>query len=139
MKQNTQGLTLIEVLVALAIFSIIVVSVLGIMPGIYRTNGSTRDAQEANNYARSVTESFRIHWMTPTTPAAGSTDRYPAFTAGTLPTLPATPTGLTCDTPVVANKTPGVSPTTRRSVSLTCTTKQGNKKATYTVEFGRPE
>ncbi|UBV43561.1 prepilin-type N-terminal cleavage/methylation domain-containing protein [Deinococcus taeanensis] len=137
---RTQGVTLIELLVAMAILGIIVSTVLAIIPRLYQVNRTNVQAQLASTYARTVMESVRSHWLVPVYPIPTSGDLYPNFTSGTLPSpLPTAPSGLTCAAPTVTAEGTA-SPVGRRTISVTCTSNSNTtQKFTFVGQFGRPE
>lgn len=137
-QRPKHGFTVVELLIAIVMFTVIIVAVLGALPNLYRVNRSTSDKQVQSAYAKNVMEAVRSSWLTSTTPIAPSTDQYPNFTAGTLPTLPAAPSSLSCQTPAVT-AVGTATPIGRRRVTLTCTTVSGGNVTSFVVEFGRPQ
>ncbi|WP_155298268.1 prepilin-type N-terminal cleavage/methylation domain-containing protein [Deinococcus kurensis] len=125
------GLTLIEVLIALAIFTALSVAVLGLLPTLFQVNRSNQNDQAVTVAAKAFMESVR------TTYSAQA-----AFDAGTLPATPDTSLmgGLTCAAtqanPVAAWVTPAGGPMLRR-VTLTCAG-TGQPTYTFTLDVGRP-
>lgn len=139
LPRREQGLTLIEVLVALTIFGFLIAIVFAGLPASYRVNRANSDNVSAVRYARTVMESTRAFWLSKATTGSAGADSYPNFTAGTLPTnLPTVPPGLSCPAPTVTNVSSGAQ-VNRRRVSLSCTPTQGGSTMTFVVEFGRPE
>lgn len=123
-----QGLTLIEVLVALSIFAIVSVAVLSMFPAIFKLNNQTRADQAVTVGARQFMEEARVNFATP----AG-------FEAGTLPDAPAAGTvnGYTCTRKV--DPVGGTTPPIIKRVTLTCEhTTQSPKKLEFSLDFGRP-
>lgn len=125
------GLTLIEVLIALAIFTVLSVAVLGTLPILFKVNRSTQNDQAVTVAAKAFMESVRTGYSTQGT-----------FDAGTLPASPDTSLmgGLTCaatqSNPVAAWVSPSGGPMLRR-VTLTCKG-TGQPDYTFTLDFGRP-
>ncbi|GGR98062.1 PulJ/GspJ family protein [Deinococcus sedimenti] len=133
MKRNSAaaGLTLIEVLVALAIFTVLSVAVLGSLPTLFKVNRSNQNDQAVTVAAKAFMESVRTNLSTRA-----------AFDAGVLPAAPDTSLmgGLTC-TPTQSNPVPTWvtltgSPQVRR-VTLTCEG-SGQPTYTFTLDVGRP-
>ncbi|WP_189069920.1 type II secretion system protein [Deinococcus radiotolerans] len=125
------GLTLMEVLVALAIFTGLSVAVLGLLPTLFKVNRSNQTDQEVTVAAKAYMESVRTAYSVQA-----------AFDAGTLPAAPDTGLlgGLTCtpsqSNPVAAWTTPAGGPLLRR-VTLSCSG-SGQPTFTFTLDFGRP-
>lgn len=137
-RHQEHGFTIVELLIAIVLFTVIVVAVLGALPNLYRVNRSTSDNQVQSAHAKNVMEAVRSFWLTPLTPTAPSTDQFPNFTAGTLPALPAAPSSLSCQAPTVT-AVGTATPIGRRRISLTCTTVSGGNVTSFVVEFGRPQ
>lgn len=138
-RPHQEGLTLVELLVAITIFGLIITAVLSMLPSLFKLNRATSDAQATSAYAKSVMESTRIHWLTKVTPTAPSTDAYPNFTAGTLPSgLPTVPSTLTCDAPAVTAEG-SATPVGRRRLTIKCTAKSTQQSSSFVAEFGRPQ
>ncbi|MCP2015022.1 prepilin-type N-terminal cleavage/methylation domain-containing protein [Deinococcus sp. HSC-46F16] len=132
MKQRAeQGLTLIEVLVALAIFTIVSVAVLSMFPAIFKLNSQTRADQAVTVGAKQYMESVRTNFSTST-----------LFDTATTASLPPAPSGnevngYTCERGVtdVPNPTGGL--TIIKRVTLTCT-HTSQPEQTFVLDFGRP-
>lgn len=139
MKRPEQGLTLVELLIAMVIFALIITGTLSILPHLVKVNRNSGDRQTISIYANGVIEQTRVWWLT----KVNAPDAYPNFTAGTLPSgLISAPTGVTCATPAVSVvATTGVSPATtvsRRLLSITCTP-TSQPAVTVVSQIGRPE
>ncbi|UBV42069.1 prepilin-type N-terminal cleavage/methylation domain-containing protein [Deinococcus taeanensis] len=125
------GLTLIEVLVALAIFTALSVAVLGLLPTLFKVNRQNQNDQAVTVAAKAFMESVRTAYSVQST-----------FDAGSLPAAPGAGllNGLTCtatqSNPVPTWVSPSSGPLLRR-VTLSCA---GNGQPTYTfsLDFGRP-
>lgn len=123
--------TLLETLVAVAIFMILLLAVMNVFPGVFKLNAQTRGDQSVTIAAKAYMEQARID-MTDSA----------KFEAGTLPTKPATSTtaGYDC-TPTSqqldATGTPTTASPSIRRVTLTCT-KQGVADQVFTLDFGQP-
>ena len=137
-RRGAAGLTIVELMVSIAILSVIVGAILVILPGLFRIDKRSGDNQAAVAYARNAMESVRVAWTTPITPFLSSTDRYPVFTAGTLPmNFPVTPATLICAAPAVSSFGTAT-PTDRRRVTLSCAPTAGGAAVVYVTEVGRP-
>ncbi len=130
-QQAQAGLTLIEVLIALAIFTVVAMAVLGVLPGLFRVNRSNQNDQAVTVAAKAFMETVRTTYSVQTT-----------FDAGTLPAAPDASLlgGLTCTptqtNPVTTWLTPAGTPQVRR-VTLTCAG-SGQPTYTFTLDVGRP-
>ncbi len=84
MKQSqTLGLTLVEIIVAIGVFSIIMLALSGtIVQGLQLRRNSSIDSQ-ALAYATSILETYKNFWSSSA-----------KFSAGDTPTLPSTPGSL---------------------------------------------
>ncbi|WP_180970042.1 PulJ/GspJ family protein [Deinococcus planocerae] len=120
---SERGLTLIEVLVALAIFAVVSVAVLATFPAIFKLNGQTRADQAVTVGAKGFMEGVRVRYST----QAG-------FDTGTLPPVPSG-AGYTC-TGAVANQL-GTSPVLIKRVTLSCT-HPSQPTQTFVLDVGRP-
>lgn len=122
MRGADGGLTLIEVLVALALFAIIGTAISGLILGNLRISGQTNAVQQTAAIAQDYMEDVRSEWSD----AA-------KFAAGTLPTAPTgLPSGVTC-TPS-ANPATGAAPLNgTRQVTLSCTGTKGDQKYSLVV------
>ncbi|GHF89458.1 type IV pilus modification PilV family protein [Deinococcus ficus] len=122
------GLTLIEVLVALAIFTVVAAAVLAMFPTIFKVNGQTRAEQAVTIGAKQYMEQVRARM-----------DTRAEFDA---PVLPAAPTAsqvnnYTC-TPTLSNQTSdtaGVVVIKRMTLACTHST---YVKQTFSLDLGRP-
>lgn len=127
--------TLLETLVAVAIFMILLLAVMNVFPGVFKLNAQTRGDQSVTIAAKAYMEQARID-MTDSA----------KFEAGTLPTKPATSTtaGYDCtpttSVPLSKTETSGSTTVTVkliRRVTLTCK-KQGVADQVFTLDFGQP-
>ena len=134
-KQSEQGLTLIEVLVSLAIFSIVSVAVLAMFPTIFKLNSQTRADQAVTVGAKQFMEQVRVDYADKTKDASGKTK----FDQGALPTAPADSTvnGYTC-TPSSVDQPVGTVTGVVRRVTLACTL-SGKPTYTFVLDLGRPQ
>lgn len=133
--------TLLETLVAVAIFMILLLAVMNVFPGVFKLNAQTRGDQSVTIAAKAYMEQVRIDFNTPDSPTT-SPPTFTKFQNGTLPTKPATSTtaGYDC-TPTSqqldATGTPTTASPSIRRVTLTCT-KQGVADQVFTLDFGQP-
>lgn len=131
MKQQTeQGLTLIEVLVAISIFAIVSVAVLAMFPAIFKLNSQTRADQAVTIGAKQYLESVRPEFSTTA-----------KFDAVTTTSLPAGPSGTsvnnyTCERAVEMPTTAAGIVIIKR-LTLRCT-HTSQPTHTFTLDFGRP-
>ncbi|MDL2344038.1 prepilin-type N-terminal cleavage/methylation domain-containing protein [Deinococcus sp. MIMF12] len=126
-----EGLTLIEVLVALSIFAIVSVAVLSMFPAIFKLNSQTRADQAVTIGAKQYLESVRLEFAT----AAD-------FDAATTSSLAAGPSGASvnnyeCAPAVTNTATDSSSTVIIKRVTLTCT-HDTEKDQTFVLDFGRP-
>lgn len=127
MTPSQQGFTLIEILVAIAILSIIAVGVSGMLISILRITGRTQSEQSFGYVAQHYMEGVRVSWntcaVTGTPPACSSPATYPAYEAATLPALPSgLPSGVTCTAAASPSTVSNAStPIRSREVTLSCT------------------
>ncbi|AFZ67480.1 PulJ/GspJ family protein [Deinococcus peraridilitoris] len=120
------GLTLIEVLVALALFGVVSTVVLASLPGLYRLNRTSGEEQDVTVHARTVMEGVRAAWQSRA-----------LFDAGVLPQLPPDPAGFSCGAPGVMVVDTGRATPRRRRLTLTCT-RADHAPVIFVAEFGRP-
>ncbi|MBB5233828.1 PulJ/GspJ family protein [Deinococcus budaensis] len=129
--QAERGLTLIEVLVAIAMFAVVSVTVLAMFPTIFKLNSQTRADQAVTIGAKQYLESARPSFLTPTT-----------FDAATTTSLAAAPSGTsvnnyTCEREVANVQTTPAGVVIIKRLTLRCThTSQPTQ--TFTLDFGRP-
>lgn len=130
-QQAEQGLTLIEVLVAISIFAIVSVAVLSMFPAIFKLNSQTRADQAVTVGAKQYLESVRVNFSTRA-----------QFDAATTAALSAAPSGsdvngYTCERGV--QDIPGVpgGAIIIKRVTLTCT-HTSQPEQTFVLDFGRP-
>lgn len=144
---RSSGLTLVEVLVSIAIFTVLSVAVLGSLPGILKVNRQTREDQgvtvPAKAYLENVRSTFNdpvetIDPVTGKSTTAGQTN----FDNGTLPALPDSTkmNGYTCtSTPSNQVTTPAEtgSVVTVKRITLACT-KTSSPTQTFVADYERP-
>ncbi|PNY80228.1 type II secretion system protein [Deinococcus koreensis] len=141
------GLTLVEVLVSIAIFTVLSVAVLGSLPGILKVNRATRDDQGVTVSAKAYLESARAQFNNPTrttNPATGAvtTAGQTNFDAGTLPAVPGSSqmNGYTCE-PVLSAQVTSPAATgaivTVKRLTLTCA-QTSKPTQTFVIDFARP-
>ena len=147
-----EGLTLIEVMVAVSLFIVLMLAVTSALPTLFRLDRETTTVQANNVYARNVIDQTRALWMTPTGSLSSDQDHYPDLTTGKIPTnLPAVPAGLSCvappqteeiakmEAPTSTSTTP-VYWTTRRKITVSCRAAGSTQAYTnFVAEIGRPE
>lgn len=126
-----QGLTLIEVLVAISIFAIVSVAVLAMFPAIFKLNSQTRADQAVTIGAKQYLESVRPEFST----AA-------KFDATTTSSLAAGPSGSAVNGYVCAREVLGLAgtpggPVIIKRVTLDCT-HTNQPRQTFVLDFGRP-
>ena len=120
-----KGLTIIEVLIAVAILAVLAVATLTAIPTFFRLNQVTTEDQAVTAHARTFMETLRSQWSDPA-----------AFAAELLPVLPA-PVGYGCEA-TVSDPDPGA-PGIRKRVTLACTRSAGEGAYSFIVELGRPK
>lgn len=118
-----KGLTIIEVLIAMAILAVLAVATLTAIPTFLRLNQATAEDQAVTAHARTFMETLRAQWR-----------EEAAFAAELLPVVPA-PVGYRCEA-AVSDPDPGA-PGIRKRVALTCTREAGGNYS-FIVELGRP-
>ncbi|MFC4427725.1 PulJ/GspJ family protein [Deinococcus navajonensis] len=131
MKGTPSGLTLIEVLVAIALFAIVSVAALALFPTVFRVSGQTQADQAVTIAAKKFMEQVRVQYSTQS-----------GFDAGALPSAPATSlNGYTCAAPAataqVQNTSVAPPLTLIKRVTLTCT-KASAPPLTFVLDLGRP-
>jgi len=119
-----KGLTIVEVLIAVAILAVLAVATLTAIPTFLRLNQATTEDQAVTAHARTFMETLRSQWRDPA-----------AFAAEVLPVVPA-PVGYRCEA-AVSDPDPGA-PGIRKRVTLTCTRAAGEDYS-FIVELGRPQ
>lgn len=126
--QREQGLTLIEVLVAISIFAIVSVAVLSMFPAIFKLNGQTRADQAVTIGAKQFMEQARANFSTSS-----------GFTAGTLPSAPAATTvnNYDCEPSVANQQSDAAGVVMVKRVTLDCT-HSSQPRQIFVLDFGRP-
>jgi prepilin-type N-terminal cleavage/methylation domain-containing protein len=118
-----KGLTIIEVLIAMAILAVLAVVTLTAIPTFLRLNQVATGDQAVTNHARTFMETLRSQWR-----------EEAAFAAGELPVV-RQPVGYSCSASV-SDPDPGA-PGIRKRVTLSCT-RSGGGNYSFIVELGRP-
>lgn len=72
--ERTQGFTLIEILVSLAVLAVVLVLVSSLLTGLFRNNRKVEQKQNLSIQLQSAAEDLRRHWLDPTT-ASGPESR----------------------------------------------------------------
>jgi prepilin-type N-terminal cleavage/methylation domain-containing protein len=155
--RKEQGLTLVEIIIAIAVFSIIMLALSGtIVSGLQLRRSNTLEAQ-ALAYAASVLEQYKSFWADPQNYACynpdsaaglGGADCPPKIYA---PALPPVPTAFVND-PIniqiaCVNSAGGIVPKAAckaatpalRRVAVTLTDQQGKIRANLLTEIGNPQ
>ena len=133
-KNRTTGFTIIELLISLAILTVVVSITLTTLPSLFQLNSVSGKDQSVVLAAKSFMENVRTSWTGQATLVANRAN----FDAGTLPSTP-TSTNYTCTTPTVTTVDPATLPVPRRKrVLITCTPINGSANS-FLVEFGRPQ
>lgn len=146
------GLTLVETLVSIAIFTVLSVAVLGSLPGILKVNAQTRDDQGVTVSAKAYLEQVRAALNDPHIDPANidpntglsTTDGQKAFDDEALPDVPGSSqmNGYTCDyarplTAIVTTPAETGSVKTVKRLTLTCT-QSGKPTQIFVVDYARP-
>ena len=125
MNTNSQGFTLVEILVSLALLSVIATAAFGLLPGLARSNSATRDEQRVTLVAKSFFERTAAFYATSVT-----YDQVPPAPEGTVD-------GLACSAPAVTSlSTNTAGQTTLKRVILSCTLL--GRISTFQRDFARP-
>ena len=133
-KNRTTGFTIIELLISLAILTVVVSITLTTLPSLFQLNSVSGKDQSVVLAAKSFMEDVRTSWTGQATLIANRAN----FDAGTLPSTP-TSTDYTCTRPTVTTVDPATLPFPRRKrVLITCTPVNGSANS-FLVEFGRPQ
>jgi len=129
--QTQQGLTLIEVLVAISIFAVVSVSVLAMFPIIFKLNSQTRADQAVTIGAKRYLESIR--------PSFSTRANFDAVTTASLAAGPsgATVNNYTCERQVLDVPNPATGTVIIKQVTLTCN-HASQPPQTFRLDFGRP-
>lgn len=132
MKSSKNGFTLLETLVAVAIFTIMMTAIMSMFPTVFKVNRQTRADQSTTIAAKSYMEQMRTHLSstanfdsnsTLPAPAASSTDGYTC-----TPSMTQVQGGIT---------TKGVAVPLIQRVTLSCA-RTGESTLIFTEDFGRP-
>ncbi|ACO45249.1 type II secretion system protein [Deinococcus deserti] len=128
MRDRTCGFSLVEVLVALAIFSVVSAAVLALFPSIFQLNSQTRADQSVTIAARHYLERVRTQYSTQS-----------GFDAATLPAAPAADTlnNYTCTPAVSTRPIPALADGQIKRVTLSCS-HASQPTLTFVLDFGRP-
>lgn len=125
MNTKSQGFTLVEILVSLALLSVIATATFGLLPGLAKSNSATRDEQRVTLVAKSFYEQTAAFYAT-----AATYDQAPPAPEGTVD-------GLTCAAPAVTSlSTDTAGQTTLKRVVLSCTLL--GRTSTFQRDFARP-
>ena len=125
MNTKRQGFTLVEILVSLALLSVVIAATFGLLPGLAKSNSATRNEQRVTLVAKSFFEQTAASYST-----AVTYDQAPPAPENTVD-------GLTCPTPAVSSlSTNPAGQTTLKRVILTCTLL--GRTYTFQRDFARP-
>lgn len=134
---QTQGFTLIEVLISLAILGVIMAAVMSLLPSLATTNSASRNEQRAVLAAKSYFENVRAEYARLGAPAGQGFDKDPTTIA-----LDGTGDGLTCTRKAaeVRASAPltngGAAVPILKRVSLDCTIQ--SRTYTFALDLPRP-
>ena len=129
MKQGAQaGFTLVEVLVAIALFSVVSTAVLGLFPGLLAQSVRSRAEQAVTAAAKQFMEDGRAAYEDAATFDAG---------APGLPAAPDPGQGYRCSRGAAAQLSDGATVLLRR-VTLSCA-KADQATYTFSLDLGRPD
>ena len=125
MNTKSQGFTLVEILVSLALLSVIATATFGLLPGLARSNSATRDEQRVTLVAKSFFEQTAAFYAT-----SVNYDQDPPAPEGTVD-------GLACSAPAVTSlSTNTAGQTTLKRVVLSCTLL--GRTSAFQRDFARP-
>lgn len=126
------GLTLIEVLIALAIFAVVAAVVLAMFPTIFKVNGQTRADQAVTIGAKAFMEKVRA--------AADTKPEFDALTKASLPAMPEASkvNNYSCVGDVNAQPDPALTTGLIKRVTLNCTHTTFPAQD-FTLDLGRPQ
>ncbi|PJI54139.1 prepilin-type cleavage/methylation domain-containing protein [Methylobacterium radiotolerans] len=132
MKAQSSGLTLIEILVALAIFAVVAAAVLAMFPTIFKVNGQTRADQAVTIGAKQFMEQARA--------AMDTVTEFDSVTAAA--SLPAAPdatkvNNYSCVRALNSQPDPSIAAGQIKRVTLTCTHSTYAQQV-FTLDLGRP-
>ena len=123
MNTKSQGFTLVEILVSLALLSVIATATFGLLPGLARSNSATRDEQRVTLVAKSFFEQTAAFYAT-----SVNYDQDPPAPGGTVD-------GLACS--AVTSPIPNpAGQTTLKRVVLSCTLL--GRTSAFQRDFARP-
>lgn len=123
MNTKSQGFTLVEILVSLALLSVIATATFGLLPGLARSNSATRDEQRVTLVAKSFFEQTAAFYAT-----SVNYDQDPPAPEGTVD-------GLACS--AVTSPIPNpAGQTTLKRVVLSCTLL--GRTSAFQRDFARP-
>lgn len=124
-RAATQGFTLVEILVSIVLLAVVVTATFGLLPGVARTNASTRDEQRVTLVAKSFYEQAASFYA-----SSANYDQAPPAAENTVD-------GLTCPAPTVTSlSTNTAGQTTLKRVSLSCALL--GKTYPFQRDFARP-
>ena len=125
MNRERQGFTLVEILVSLALLSVVIVATFGLLPGLAKSNSATRVEQRVTLVAKSFFEQTAASYA-----SAATYDQAPLAPENTVD-------GLTCPAPAVTSlSTNPAGQTTLKRVILNCTLL--GRSYTFQRDFARP-
>ena len=139
MKQKTSGLTLVEIIVAIAVFSIIMLALSGtIVQGLQLRRKNSVDSQ-ALAYATSILETYKNFWSDSDNFRFARTPEFPATPPALETADPVTDIAMTC-LKVDGNEetTMGAACALRR-VQVTVKDLKGDVYANLVTEIGNPK
>ena len=122
MNTKSQGFTLVEILVSLALLSVIATATFGLLPGLARSNSATRDEQRVTLVAKSFFEQTAAFYAT-----SVNYDQVPPAPEGTVD-------GLVCS--AVTSFPNPAGQTTLKRVILSCTL--FGRTSTFQQDFAKP-
>lgn len=142
-SSKTLGLTLVEIIVAIGVFSIIMLALSGtIVQGLQLRRNNSIDSQ-ALAYATSILETYKNFWSSSTKFAAAETPTPPATPSGLAAINPATNMTFTCLNADGTNAAPAIPPKPKvcalRQVHVTVKDLNGKIYADLVTEIGNPE
>ena len=131
-KTGTKGLTIIEVMVALAILAIVSVAIVGSFFALRTLNQDSSTEVDYSRAVRSAMERIRLEWRDP-----DLFDRMVIATVDDLTVNEFVQSRLdeNCSAEVFNDS---VVPDDVRMVRITCATQGGVNEQVYEAEFGRP-
>ena len=120
-----RGFTVVEVLIAIAFFSLLAAGALSVLPGLFRVNAQAQGDQSVTLSAKSFFEQARNAWSTQA-----------AFDGPAALPAPVNPTGYACTASHAATVVAGAVAHVRR-VTLECAPGYTGAQA-FVTDYGRP-